>query len=62
VPTLGLVNIGVVATGVLTAPRLEAESILVEGGRIGAIGAASKIGAAGADVVVDCRGRRWFRG
>ena len=55
-PTLGLVNIGVVATGVLTAPRLEAESILVEGGRIGAIGAASKIGAAGADVVVDCRG------
>ena len=45
-PTLGLVNIGVVATGVLTAPRLEAESILVEGGRIGAIGAASKIGAA----------------
>jgi len=56
VPTLGLVNIGVVATGVLTAPRLEAESILVEGGRIGAIGAASKIGAAGADVVVDCRG------
>jgi enamidase len=56
VPTLGFVNIGVVATGVLTAPRLEAEAILVEGGRIVAIGAASKIGAAGADVVVDCRG------
>jgi len=56
VPTLGLVNIGVVATGVLTAPRLEAEAILVEGGWIAAIGAASKIGAAGADVVVDCRG------
>ena len=55
-PTLGLVNIGVVATGVLTAPRLEAEAILVEGGRIVAIRAASKIGAAGADVVVDCRG------
>ncbi len=55
-PTLGLVNIGVVATGVLTAPRLEAEAILVEGGWIAAIGAASKIGAAGADVVVDCRG------
>ena len=55
-PTLGLVNIGVVATGVLTAPRLEAEAILVEGGRIVAIGAASKIGAAEADVVVDCRG------
>ena len=55
-PTLGLVNIGVVATGVLTAPRLEAEAILVEDGRIAAIGAASRIGAAAADVVVDCRG------
>ena len=55
-PTLGLVNIGAIATGILMAPRLEAEAILVEGGRIAAIGAASKIGAAGADVVVDCRG------
>ena len=55
-PTLGLVNIGVVATGVLTAPRLEAEAILVEDGRIAAIGAASRIGAAAPDVVVDCRG------
>ena len=54
--TLGLVNIGVVATGVLGAPRLEAEAILVENGRIVAIGAASGIGAAAADVVVDCRG------
>jgi enamidase len=51
-----LVNIGVVATGVLGAPRLEAEAILVENGRIVAIGAASRIGAAAADVVVDCRG------
>jgi len=50
------VNIGVVATGVLGAPRLEAEAILVENGRIVAIGAASRIGAAAADVVVDCRG------
>jgi enamidase len=56
VATLGLVNIGVVATGVLGAPRLEAEAILVENGRIVAIGAASRIGAAAADVVVDCRG------
>ena len=55
-PTLGFVNIGAVATGVLTAPRLEAEAILVDGGRIAAIGAASRIGAAGADVVVDCLG------
>jgi enamidase len=56
VPTLGLVNIGVVATGVLGAPRLEAEAIFVDDGRIVAIGAASRIGAASADVVVDCRG------
>jgi enamidase len=56
VPTLGLVNIGAVATGVLSAPRLEAEAILVEGGKIAAIGAASKVGAARADVVVDCLG------
>jgi enamidase len=41
---------------VLGAPRLEAEAILVENGRIVAIGAASRIGAAAADVVVDCRG------
>jgi enamidase len=51
-----LVNIGVVATGILAAPRLEAEAILVEDGRIAGIGVASRIGAAGADVVVDCRG------
>lgn len=55
-PTLGLVNIGALATGVLEAPRLEAESILVEDGRIAALGAASRTGAAGADVVVDCQG------
>ena len=54
--TLGLVNIGVVATGVLAAPRLEAESIFVERGRIAAIGAASRTGAGRADVVVDCVG------
>jgi enamidase len=51
-----LVNIGVVATGVLSAPRLEVEAILVRDGRIATIGAASLIGAARADVVVDCRG------
>ena len=55
-PTLGLVNIGVVATGILASPRLEAEAILVQDGRIAAIGAASRIGAAAADVVVDCLG------
>src|SRR2546422_3764237 len=54
--TLGLVNIGALATGVLASPRLEAEAILVQDGRIAALGAASEAGAAGADVVVDCRG------
>jgi enamidase len=50
------VNIGVVATGILAAPRLEAEAILVRDGRIAAIGDASRIGAGRADVVVDCLG------
>jgi enamidase len=54
--TTGLVNIGALATGILATPRLEAEAILVEGGRIAAIGAASRVGAGGADVVVDCQG------
>jgi enamidase len=56
VATLGLVNIGVVATGVLAAPRVEAEAIFVEDGRIAAIGAAARVGAGRADVVVDCLG------
>ncbi|MGH7310053.1 MAG: amidohydrolase family protein [Candidatus Rokuibacteriota bacterium] len=54
--TLGLVNVGALATGVLDSPRLEAEAILVEDGRITAIGAGARTSAAGADVVVDCRG------
>jgi enamidase len=54
--TLGLVNVGALATGILDSPRLEAEAILVEDGRIAAIGAAARTGAAGAEVVVDCRG------
>jgi len=56
VPTLGLVNIGALATGILASPRAEAEAILVEDGRIAAVGAASRTGAARADVVVDCFG------
>ena len=44
--TLGLVNIGALATGVLASPRLEAEAILVQDGRVAALGAASKTGAA----------------
>jgi enamidase len=54
--TLGLVNIGALATGILAAPRLAAESILVRDGRIAAIGPPSRTDAARADVVVDCRG------
>jgi enamidase len=54
--TLGLVNIGVVASGILLEPRIAAESIFVEHGRIAAIGATSKTGAGRADVVVDCLG------
>jgi enamidase len=54
--SLGLVNIGALATGVLAAPRLAAETILVERGRIVALGAAAATDAAAADVVVDCRG------
>lgn len=44
------------ATGILSAPRLEVETILAEGGRIAAIGPASRTAAPGADVVVDCHG------
>jgi enamidase len=56
VATLGLVNIGAVATGVLDAPRADADAILVEDGRIAAMGGAARAGASGADVVVDCQG------
>src|SRR5206468_12052124 len=50
------VNVGALATGILESPRAEAEAILVENGRVTAIGAASRTGAARADVVVDCVG------
>lgn len=54
--TLGLVNIGAIASGVLEAPTLEADAILVGDGRIAAIGSAAQTGARDADVLVDCRG------
>jgi enamidase len=54
--TLGLVNIGRIASGRLEAPVLEADALLARDGRIAAVGSAREIGAAGADVVVDCRG------
>jgi enamidase len=55
VPTLGLINIGALATGDLAAPRQDVEAVLVENGRIAALGSASRTAAARADVVVDCR-------
>ena len=54
--TLGFVNVGALATGMLAAPRADVEAILVEDGRIVALGAASVTAAARADVVIDCRG------
>ena len=54
--TLGIVNIGALVSGILAAPRLDAEAILVEDGRIAALGSASRVAARGADVVVDCQG------
>jgi enamidase len=56
VATLGLVNIGALATGDLATPRQDVESILVNNGRIAELGAGSRTGAGRADVVVDCRG------
>jgi enamidase len=54
--TVGLTNIGAIATGVLDAPAREAETLLARDGRIVAIGSAADTGAGDADVVVDCRG------
>jgi imidazolonepropionase-like amidohydrolase len=54
--TVALVNLGALAPGVLEAPTGEAETLLVREGRIAAVGAASRVGAAAADVIVDCRG------
>ena len=55
-PTLGLVNIGALATGILSSSRLEAEAILVADGRIVAVGTTAVADARSADVVVDCHG------
>jgi enamidase len=54
--TLGLVDVGIVVTGLLDMPVREADAILVVDGRIAAIGPEHRVGARGADVVVDCRG------
>jgi enamidase len=52
--TLGLINIGAAASGVLAAPTLSIDAIVVVDGRISALGDAA--GARAADVVVDCHG------
>ncbi len=49
VPTVGVLNVGTLATGILDAPTLDAEALLVRDGRIAAIGTASAIGARDAD-------------
>jgi enamidase len=54
--TLGLVNIGRLASGRLEAPTLDADGLLARDGRIVAVGSARAVEAGGADVVVDCRG------
>src|SRR5919109_4580371 len=54
--TLGLINIGTLATGNLASPRAEVESMLIDDGRIAALGGGSATAAARADVVIDCRG------
>lgn len=50
---LVLHNIGAVLTGVLDAPTLDADTIVVDGGRIASFDAGA---ATSADVVVDCKG------
>src|SRR3989442_821601 len=47
--TLGLVNIGAMASGILDTPTLDADSLLVRDGRIAAIGNEATIGARDAD-------------
>jgi enamidase len=47
-------NIGALVSGVLARPTLDADALLVEDGRIAAIG--GRLAPADGDVVVDCRG------
>lgn len=54
--TLGVVNIGRLASGRLDAPTIAADAIMVREGRIAALGRAAEIGASGAEIVVDCQG------
>jgi enamidase len=53
---LALVNIGMIATGVLERPTLEAATIVVRDGRIEALGSIADVGARDAAIIVDCGG------
>jgi len=60
-----IVNIGTVATGDATAPLADADSILIENGRIAAVGRALQGGAAQAghiDQLIDAKGTTAFPG
>ncbi|HEY7065053.1 MAG TPA: amidohydrolase family protein [Chloroflexota bacterium] len=54
--TLGIVNIGTLVSGDLTAGVLAGDSVLVQDGRIAAIGDRGQTGAHQADVVLDAHG------
>ena len=55
-PTLGILNIGTLVSGDLTAGVLAGDSVLVEDGRIARIGDRGQTGAHDADVVLDAHG------
>jgi len=55
-PTLGIVNVGTLVSGDLTAGVLAGDSVLVEDGRIARIGDRGQTGAHDADVVLDAHG------
>jgi enamidase len=55
-PTLGIVNIGTLVSGDLTAGIIAGDSVLVADGRIAAIGDRGQTGAQDADVVLDAHG------
>jgi enamidase len=55
-PTLGIVNIGTLVSGDLTAGVLAGDSVLVADGRIASIGDRGQTGAHDADIVLDAHG------
>ncbi len=54
--SLGIVHIGDILTGDFARPRMQAESLRVEDGRIAAIGTEEHTGAAGCETVIDACG------